>query len=96
MAKPVAVALKWDEWKLPALPESGQYVSVAKFPEDAESWPHEAWSVVIELSQPELALRNARGTARFLMPGAPQTRLQSGRTFEMFEGVRRSATVTVL
>ncbi len=96
MAKPVAVALKWDEWKLAALPESGQYVSVAKFPEDAESWPHEAWSVVINLLQPDSSPRNATGTARFLVPGAPQKRLQPGRTFEMFEGARRSATVTVL
>jgi hypothetical protein len=96
MTKPIAVALVWDEWKLAALPESGQYVSVAKFAEDAESWPQEAWSIVIDLSGLDLALRSATGAARFLMPDAPQTRLQPGRTFEMFEGARRSATVTVL
>ncbi len=96
MDTPVAVALKWEDWKLAALPESGQYVSVAKFPEDAESWPREAWSIVIHLSQQDSAPRNATGTARFLMPNAPQARLQSGRTFEMFEGARRAATVTVL
>jgi len=96
MVKPIAIALKWDEWKLAALPESGQYVSVAKFAEDAESWPQEAWSVVIDLLQSDSAPRSATGTARFLMPDAPQTRLQSGCTFEMFEGARRSAIVTVL
>jgi hypothetical protein len=55
MDTPVAVALKWEDWKLAALPESGQYVSVAKFPEDAESWPREAWSIVIHLSQQDSA-----------------------------------------
>jgi hypothetical protein len=97
MTKPVNVRVQWSPEKMDHLPSSNNYITVAKFPEDAEHWPKEGWSVVLEFPSAEVAHAPVfEAKARFLMPTAPWERLKPGCVFELYEGAKKTAMVTVL
>jgi len=80
-----------------ALPTERRYVTVARFPEDGDRWNEEAWSVVLEASPPPSEQGNPTVVdARFLANDAPQDRIRPGRSFDLYEGARRVATVDVV
>jgi hypothetical protein len=97
MNRGVKVQVKWASDKMKqGLPSSKCYSTVAKFPDDHD-WPENSWSIVLEFESPEIAhAKSFEATARFLMPNGPHERLKPGCVFEMYEGVRQTATVTVL
>jgi hypothetical protein len=80
-----------------SLPTGERYVTVARFPEDGERWHEEAWSVVVEASPSPAEQGNPTvGDARFLVDDAPLERLRPGRSFDLYEGARRVATVDLI
>lgn len=93
MMKSVQVLIDWVPEKLKHLPASGVYSTVARFTEDAD-WPANAWSVVIEFNPSEN--KSFQATARFLIPTAPSDRLKAGCVFQLYEGAKKMAQVTVL
>jgi hypothetical protein len=73
-----------------------RYVAPARFDEDSDKWPSEAWSLVVEL---EVALPQTEcvlGNVHFLMDTAPQHLLHTGSKFTLYEGRRATATGEVL
>lgn len=90
--QPVKVDVEWSSDKLNNLPKSGVYSTVAKFPED-KAWPSDAWSIVLEIP---VSGNSSEIFARFLMPNAPWNRLKPGCKFELYEGFKLTAKVTVL
>jgi hypothetical protein len=95
MAKLHPVLIHWSDEKLGSLPASGQYVNVARFSEDGDSWLANAWSIVLEI-RGDVRSRPCVAGARFLSRDAPEERLRSGTRFELFEGIRITAVVDVL
>jgi hypothetical protein len=96
MKSPTKVNVVWSEEKMGHLPSGATYSTIAKFAENAETWPSEAWSVVLDFAPASALNRSFEATARFLMPNAPWDRFKSGCVFELYEGNKRTATVTVL
>jgi hypothetical protein len=96
MNSPVKVNVVWADEKMGRLPSGTSYATVAKFAEDAETWPSEGWSVVLDFPPTSAEARSFEAAARFLMPNAPWSRLKTGCVFELYEGNKRTATVTVL
>ncbi|MFC5473995.1 hypothetical protein [Paraherbaspirillum soli] len=97
MATFVKVRVTWCSEKMKHLPSSRSYSTVAKFAEDAEHWPDTAWSIVLDFSSSVVAhAESFEATARFLVPDAPWERLRSGCVFELYEGFKKAASVTVL
>lgn len=94
MNGPVDVKVEWSKSEFSRTRSSNVYTTVAKFCEDAEGWPHEGWSVVLEFAGADE--RSDKAKARFLMPNAPWERLKRGCVFELYEGSERTAVVTVL
>ncbi len=79
------------------LPPSGlQYSTVARFEDDANNWPNEAWSIVVELSGQLPASLETTANIRFLVPNAPNRLLQPGSRFELYEGRRMVANGQVI
>jgi hypothetical protein len=95
MNSPVIVSVVWSAEKLGQLPAGTSYATVAKFAEDAETWPSEGWSVVLEFAPGAAQARSFEATARFLMAHAPWYRLKPGSVFELYEGTKLTATVRV-
>ena len=90
-------------WLLPedggrsALPTGHRYVTVSRFPEDGPEWPDGAWSVEVVFDRPPSEQGNPSvGTASFLVDAAPQKRLRPGSTFELYEGLKKVATVDLV
>ena len=80
-----------------ALPTGTRYVTIGRFPEDGEKWPDGGWSVVLDFSTPPSEQGvTSFGRASFLMEKAPHERLRPGRSFELYEGLRKVATVELL
>lgn len=97
MAKIVKVLATWLGARTTLLPNTFQYFAIAKFEEDKDSWEADAWSVVLEFSEPPAKQGNPSiGTARFLVDNAPEERLINGKTFEMYEGRMKVAEVKIL
>ncbi len=93
----VEVLVTWLESKAIILPDTLRYSTAAKFEEDEETWEKEAWSIVLEFTEPPAKQGNpSRGKARFLVENAPEDRLVSGKIFEMYEGMKKVAEVTIL
>ncbi len=91
------VVVNWSKNKRDKLPESLQYISVAKFDEDNESWNKEAWSVVLEFLESPCRQGNPSiGKAKFLAQDAPHERLISGKCFELYEGDCKVARIEIL
>ena len=68
-------------------PPSGlQYVTVARFEDEKDKWPEEAWSLVLEFDTlPDESLISV-ATVSFLVEDAPHHLLHVGSRFELFEG----------
>ncbi|ETW94370.1 hypothetical protein [Candidatus Entotheonella palauensis] len=100
MSKSVIAKVYWvplEKGGRTALPAGKQYATVSCFQEDAESWPQEAWSIVLEFDEPPLKQGNpSMARARFLVDAAPVDRLKPGRAFDLYEGVKRVATVEII
>ena len=80
-----------------SLPTGLRYSTVSRFEEDGAKWEKEAWSIVLEFERSPLEQGTpSYGQARFLVEDAPVERLQTGRTFELFEGNKKVADVKVL
>ena len=95
MNLPVKVTVAWSDQKLGRLPSGNSYVTVAKFSEDADGWPNEGWSVALEFYPGAAHARTFEATARFLVPNAPWGRLKPGCIFELYEGNKLTAKVSV-
>lgn len=95
MSSPVKVNVVWSEEKMGRLPSGTSYSTVAKFAEDADMWPREGWSIVLDFPTGSARARSFQATARFLMPDAPWGRLKTGCVFELYEGSKLTAIVTV-
>ena len=68
------------------MPPSGPvYSTVARFEQLAALWPREAWSVVLNLKEPPDAEGRMTVEIRMLAPWAPESLLQPGSVFELFE-----------
>lgn len=80
-----------------ALPAAVRYSTVSRFIED-EDWPDgDVWSVFIEFDRPPSDENNpSPGWVEFLSPEAPHGRLRPGRSFDLYEGPRRVASVSLL
>lgn len=80
-----------------SLPENQRYVTIAKFAEDGAGWPDGAWSVVLDFAVPPLVQGSPSvGEASFLMENAPQQRIQRGRRFDLYEGLKKVAVVELI
>jgi hypothetical protein len=79
------------------LPVTLQYVTMARFFEDAAGWPVNAWSVVCRFDEPP-AVQGSPSLARvrFLADAAPHERLKPGVLFSLYEGRTDVATVELL
>jgi hypothetical protein len=96
MTREVKVRVEWAQSKRDHLPSSTKYCTVAKFPEDLK-WPSTAWSISLSFDAiPANGSTQIQARASFLSPDAPVERLASGKIFELYEGLERSATVFVL
>ena len=70
---------------------------MARFEKLADKWPHEAWSVVLGISQAADATGTMITTIRMLAAAdAPADLLDSGSRFDLFEGAKRVASGEVL
>lgn len=91
MTKKVNVKISWSEWKMNSLPQEF-YSTVAKF--DDGKFPREAWSVKLQIGD-QVQENVWNGVAEFLSADAPYI-LKPGVQFELMEGIRAAATVTVV
>lgn len=91
----VPVKVEWEPSKKDR-PVSGRYVTVARFLNDEDKWPDEAWSVSLDFHRQNDVFDYENGTANFLVGNAPNEWLKSGAVFEMLEGHNKTAKVTVL
>lgn len=78
-----------------AVPGEGRYSTVARF-EDDETWPHVAWSVVINNIRSYRDGRLTYAEVKFLVDEAPAELLRQGSRFELLEGKKRVAKGVVL
>ncbi|WP_221622558.1 MULTISPECIES: hypothetical protein [unclassified Burkholderia] len=78
-------------------PSAGRYYSVSRFPEDVD-WQNNAWSVVFDLFDP--CQSNGEvvsfGEVDFLVNNAPKERVLNHKIFDIYEGPKKVAEVTVL
>jgi hypothetical protein len=97
-AKPVPVAVEWHVSQAGKLPTSGEYITLARFPDRENLYNGSEWSIRLEFAQDRSspALSTWRGNASFLSPEGPHKWLTPGTVFEMLEGRRITARVTVL
>jgi hypothetical protein len=78
-------------------PTGPSYTTVARFEDDRDRWPDEAWSVVVEFIRPYGTGGDAVwAKVRFLADGAPAEWLVPGARFELCEGRRVVAKGVVL
>jgi hypothetical protein len=100
MSKSVLAKVHWvppEKGGRKVLPAGKQYATVSCFQEDAESWLQEAWSIVLEFDEPPVKQGNPSvARARFLVEAAPVDRLKPGRAFDLYEGLKRVATVEIM
>lgn len=86
--------IRWlspDEGGRAQPPTGEQYVTVARFEDSAGDWSTDAWSVVLSFKgSPEEA------HVSFLAPEAPPHLLKSGVVFELYEGRKKVAEVSVV
>ena len=77
-------------------PPGPQYSTAARFAEEKENWPHEAWSLVLEFNGPPDESLCVIADVHLLNPEGPSRLLHSGSVFELFEGNRLVARGEVL
>src|SRR5262245_57834680 len=64
-----------------------RYVTIVRFDQD-QSWPEQAWSLVLELQPGETKGLKTEGTIYFLVEQAPHHLLRPGQEFGLYEGRR--------
>ena len=100
MSKSVLAKVYWvppEKGGRMALPAGKQYTTVSCFKEDAESWSQEAWSIVLEFEEPPSEQGSPSvAWARFLVDSAPVDRLKPGCAFDLYEGIKRVASVEII
>lgn len=69
-------------------PQGPHYSTVARFANQADKWPQEAWSLVAEFTEVRDDLFCREAEIRFLSADAPADLLQPGSQFELYEGRR--------
>ena len=80
-----------------SLPAVNQYITISRFPDDEDSWPDGAWSIVANFDSPPAEQGSPSvGRAHFLVEAAPSERLRPGAIFTPHEGLREVATVHVV
>jgi len=67
-------------------PSGSQYITVARFDDEKDKWPDEAWSLVLEFDTLPDASLSSIATVTFLVEDAPHHLLHVGSRFELFEG----------
>ena len=77
-------------------PPGPQYSTVARFEEEKDKWPKEAWSLVLEFDSPPDDALCMITDVRFLSPDGPMELLHVGSVFDLFEGRRLVARGEVL
>jgi len=91
--------IKWHASKIcgrQKLPAGPRYSTAARFDDDIESWPNQAWSVVLEFLEPPSFDQEACAHISFLMPEAPLHLLDIGSRFDLMEGGRVVASGVVI
>jgi len=79
------------------VPPSGpRYSTVARFDRLRDMWPDNAWSIVADFVGSMDEERCILARVRFLSEKAPHDLLSVGSSFDLFEGPRLVARVTVL
>ncbi|WP_269507177.1 hypothetical protein [Burkholderia sp. IMCC1007] len=76
---------------------AGKYYSVSRFPDDV-NWQNNAWSVVFDLGDPfevDGGMVNFGGVD-FLVDNAPKERMINNKIFDIYEGPKKVAEVTIL
>lgn len=82
---------------LPAGVGSPPYATVVRFCDEGEPWPPaNAWSLIVEKRDEIGSEYEWLAEVRFLVDEAPHAELQSGRTFELYEGAKCVATGRLL
>lgn len=77
-------------------PPGPLYSTAARFEEEKDRWPEEAWSVVLEFSgSPDESLCVIADVS-LLNPDGPARLLHPGSTFELYEGYQLVGTGEVL
>jgi len=77
-------------------PPGPRYSTAARFEEEKDKWPHEAWSLVLEFSGPPDESHCVIADVRLLNPTGPAKLLRTGSVFELYEGRQLVARGEVL
>ncbi len=77
-------------------PLGPRYSTVARFEQEAEKWPKEAWSIVAEFTEESADPSCVEAELWLLTKDAPSHLLQPGSKFELYEGHRMVARGEVL
>lgn len=100
MTEPVNAMIRWvppERGGRKAPPAGPVYTTVARFEDDRDRWPDEAWSVVVEFVRPYGTGGGAAwAKVRFLADEAPADWLKPGARFELCEGRRVVAKGVVM
>jgi hypothetical protein len=72
-------------------PTGEQYITVARFDDPAGDWSTDAWSVVLRFVG-----SSEEAEVHFLAPEAPPHLLRPGVVFELYEGRKKVAEVSVV
>ncbi len=73
-----------------------RYSTAARFHNEAEKWPKEAWSLGVEFSKELQCSFDVIAEVSFLSPDAPAHLLAVGSRFELYEGRRLVACGEIL
>ena len=76
-------------------PKGPRYSTVARF-EDDPQWPHQAWSLVVEIDRWFGSGKYVLSKINFLVDEGPHQLLDAGNRFELLEGAKRVAKGIVL
>jgi hypothetical protein len=77
-------------------PPGPRFSTVARFEDLKDKWPEEAWSVVVEFTEPPDESLCVIADVSLLNPQGPTNLLRPGSMFELFEGHRLVARGKVL
>jgi hypothetical protein len=77
-------------------PVGPRYSTVARFEEEKDKWPHEAWSLVLQFNGPLDETLCVIADVSLLNSDGPTKLLHQGSVFELFEGHRLVARGEVL
>lgn len=96
-----SVKVDWlplDKGGRKTLPNGKQYITISRFKEESDDkWFTNTWSIVLAFDNPpDSQGYTCFGKARFLVDNAPSDKLREGCNFDLYEGFKKVAEVTVL